>query len=233
MFKRRRDEDGPAAPAPPPARLFPVPSAGTDDGLSVPPFEPEPTTRTEPDARPQEMRPPDPTALREVKPMSRPPQSPSPNQPPAAPPGLPPRPPLPTMHPAPSFAPPGSSHAAPPPVQEHADKRTLVVGRGISLQGTIQDAQRLVVEGTVEAQLLNATELAVSPGGTFKGEVEVDSAEVAGTLDGAVTARGNLIVRSTGRIVGTARCRRLQVEDGGQISGRIEMIAEGGPPLDS
>jgi len=107
---------------------------------------------------------------------------------------------------------------------EGADRRTLVVGRGISVQGTVQDAERLVVEGTVEASMIHASELAIMVGGVFKGEVEVEEAEIAGTIDGTLTARGSLIVRSTGRVLGTARCRRLQVEDGGQITGRIEMI---------
>ncbi len=106
------------------------------------------------------------------------------------------------------------------------ERRTLVVGRGISLQGVVQDAERLVVEGTVEATMIHATELMVAPGGVFKGEVEVEEAEVAGTIDGTLTARGSLMVRSTGRVLGTARCRRLQVEDGGQITGRMEMLTE-------
>ena len=94
------------------------------------------------------------------------------------------------------------------------------------MQGTVQDAERLVVEGTVEASMIHATELSISPGGVFKGEVEVEDAEIAGTIDGTLTARGALIVRTTGRVLGTARCRRLQVEDGGQITGRMEMITE-------
>jgi cytoskeletal protein CcmA (bactofilin family) len=110
--------------------------------------------------------------------------------------------------------------------RDPAERRTLIVGRGISLQGVVQDAERLVVEGTVEATMIHATELAISTGGVFKGEVEVEDAEVAGTIDGTLTARGNLIVRASGRVLGTARCRRLQVEDGGQITGRIEMINE-------
>ena len=36
--------------------------------------------------------------------------------------------------------------------RDPAERRTLVVGRGISVQGTVQDAERLVVEGTVEAR---------------------------------------------------------------------------------
>jgi cytoskeletal protein CcmA (bactofilin family) len=105
-----------------------------------------------------------------------------------------------------------------------AERRTLVVGRGISLQGTVQDAERLVVEGMVEASMIHATELSVAVGGVFKGEVEVEDCEVSGTVDGTLTARGNLVVRASGVILGVARCRRLQVEDGGQITGRIEMI---------
>jgi cytoskeletal protein CcmA (bactofilin family) len=113
-----------------------------------------------------------------------------------------------------------------PVVRDPAERRTLVVGRGISVQGTVQDAERLVVEGTVEASMIRATELSIAPGGVFKGEVEVEDAEIAGTIDGTLVARGALVIRSTGRVLGTARCRRLQVEDGGQITGRIEMITE-------
>ena len=113
-----------------------------------------------------------------------------------------------------------------PGVRDPAERRTLVVGRGISVQGVVQDAERLVVEGTVEATMIHATELAIAPGGMFKGEVEVEDAEIAGTIDGTLTARGSLVVRSSGKALGTARCRRLQVEDGGQITGRIEMITD-------
>lgn len=74
--------------------------------------------------------------------------------------------------------------------------------------------------------MIHATELAIAPGGVFKGEVEVEDAEIAGTIDGTLTVRGSLIVRGSGKVLGTARCRRLQVEDGGQITGRIEMLTE-------
>ena len=110
--------------------------------------------------------------------------------------------------------------------REPAERRTLVVGRGISVQGTVTDAERLIVEGTFEASMIHATELVIAPGGVFKGEVEVEDTEIAGTIDGTLTARGNLVVRASGKVLGTARCRRLQVEDGGQITGRIEMITE-------
>ena len=112
------------------------------------------------------------------------------------------------------------------PARDAGERRTLVVGRGISVQGTVQDAERLVVQGTVEASMIHATELSIAQGGVFKGNVEVEEAEVAGTIDGTLTARGNLIVRATGKVLGTAHYRRLQVEDGGQITGELKMINE-------
>ena len=152
-----------------------------------------------------------PAPAKDAPAMSRPPLSPSSITPPV-PPGGAPRP--------------GAMPPARPVSRDPSDRRTLVVGRGISVQGTILDAERLVVEGTVEATMLQAMELSITQGGVFKGVVEVEDVEIGGTIDGTVTARGSLIVRATGRVLGTARCRRLQVEDGGQITGNIEMITE-------
>jgi len=111
-----------------------------------------------------------------------------------------------------------------------AERRTLVIGKGISLAGTVADAERLVIEGTMESQMLQAAELSISATGTFKGEVQVQDAEIAGLFDGTLTARGALVIRATGRIIGVARCGRLQVEDGGQLSGRMEMLGDGALP---
>ncbi|HEX7388605.1 MAG TPA: polymer-forming cytoskeletal protein [Acidiphilium sp.] len=174
----------------------------------MPPFRPA--------ALPSGSRPADLSPTEKESPMARSPFAPTqPQTTPATPASGSPLP-------AASFRPAAARSA------DAAERRTLVVGRGISVQGVVQDAERLVVEGTVEATMINATELAITQGGVFKGEVEVEEAEIAGTIDGTLTARHALIVRGTGRVLGTARCKRLQVEDGGQITGRIEMIADNG-----
>lgn len=205
---RKRDEQPTPTKADdtqgPPSKEPDARTPGADDGLSMPPFRPAipGTARYSPESTEQEM------------PMARSPFAPT--QPTPAQ----PTPPASPMSGA-SFRPTMGRSA------DTAERRTLVVGRGISVQGVVQDAERLVVEGTVEATMINATELSIAQGGIFKGEVEVEEAEIAGTIDGTLTARHALIVRATGRVLGTARCRRLQVEDGGQITGRIEMITEG------
>ncbi len=216
VFKRRKPdgsfESEPDSPAVDPG------ARRAETGAGVPPFRPA--------TLPASLAPASPA--KEAPAMSRSPfpaSSPVPSAPP--PPGAAPRAPLPGQMPPgqPGAGMGGMAGAARAPARDPGERRTLVVGRGISVQGTVQDAERLVVEGTVEATMIHATELAISPGGMFKGEVEVEDAEVAGTIDGTLTARGALIVRATGKLLGSARCRRLQVEDGGQITGRIEMLS--------
>jgi cytoskeletal protein CcmA (bactofilin family) len=143
--------------------------------------------------------------------------APKPNTLPSAP-GVPARP----------GPPPAIGVPARPTRPDGADRRTLVVGRGISLQGTVSDAERLVVEGTVESQMIQATELQVAQAGIFRGEVQVEDAEIAGLFDGTLTVRGNLVIRGTGKVNGVARYGKLSVEEGGQISGRMEMLTESG-----
>jgi cytoskeletal protein CcmA (bactofilin family) len=205
--RRKRDETHPAPPGTPlPAGLSDPPDAGSLDSLQV-----STDMTTGPLDSGLGVPPYRPAPPKEAPAMSRPPFSSASALPQAST----------TPAVRPSAIPAARSAARDP-----AERRTLVVGRGISVQGTVQDAERLVVEGTVEATMIHATELAIAQGGVFKGEIEVEDAEIAGTIDGTLTARAGMIVRATGRVLGTARCRRLQVEDGGQITGRVEMITD-------
>jgi cytoskeletal protein CcmA (bactofilin family) len=113
-----------------------------------------------------------------------------------------------------------------------ADRRALVVGRGIALAGgAISDCERLEVHGTVEVSLNHALELSIAESGVFRGEAEIEEADISGAFDGAITATTRLVVRATGKLSGTIRCARLMVEEGAQVSGRIEMIAPSAAPV--
>lgn len=104
------------------------------------------------------------------------------------------------------------------------DGKRLLVGREIALSGQISACDKLVVEGRVEANMSECREIEVAESGTFKGEAEIDIAEIAGQFDGSITARELLIVRSTGRVSGTIRVGRLEVERGGEIEGNIQVL---------
>ena len=132
----------------------------------------------------------------------------------------------PTIAPSPAARPTTPTAGRPTGRAEAGEKRVLQLGKGISIQGSVTEAERIVIEGTMESQLLQCQELAISHSGVFKGEVQVEDADIAGVFDGTLTATGSLTIRSTGRVLGVARSRRLSVEDGGQLTGRMEMLTE-------
>ena len=107
--------------------------------------------------------------------------------------------------------------------RESAPSGTLIVGEGIQVKGKIESCQRLVVEGHVEAAM-SAVALEVLAKGMFEGTAEVENAEISGAFDGALTVRGQLIIKDSGRVSGIIRYGRIQIEAGGKISGEIDTV---------
>lgn len=103
-------------------------------------------------------------------------------------------------------------------------RRTLIIGQGIRIHGSLEDVETLIVEGVVETNTIKTKQIIIQKTGTLRGEVDSQDIEITGILEGNIIAQGNLVVTATGRLIGQAKCRRLKVEDGGQITGQIEMI---------
>jgi cytoskeletal protein CcmA (bactofilin family) len=99
--------------------------------------------------------------------------------------------------------------------------KTLVVGREISLSGLITACDKLVVEGRVEAELDRCRRLDIAPSGFFKGDANIDEAEICGRFEGSLNVQKRLRVRATARIKGSLSYGQIEVEAGGEISGDI------------
>jgi cytoskeletal protein CcmA (bactofilin family) len=137
---------------------------------------------------------------------------------------LPPRPTAPDLtRPTPdALRRPGDGHAAPAPHKGEAEIRQLIVGREISLSGEIKSCDRLIVEGSVEANLQSCQDVNIAESGLFRGAATIDDAEIRGRFEGTLSVRNRLFIRSTGRVSGTVRYGQIEIECGGQISGDIQ-----------
>jgi cytoskeletal protein CcmA (bactofilin family) len=107
--------------------------------------------------------------------------------------------------------------------RSYGEGKKLIVGRDIALSGQISSCEKLVVEGRVEANIAECREIEISETGTFKGEAEIDVAEISGTFEGSLVARDLLMVRANGRVTGKVRYGRLEIERGGQINGDVRI----------
>ncbi len=110
----------------------------------------------------------------------------------------------------------------PAPTKRDPETRKLIVGREISLSGEITACDRLVVEGSVEANLANCRDIDIAESGLFKGSASIDDAEVRGRFEGTLNVRRRLLIRATGKVVGTVRYGQVEIECGGQISGDVQ-----------
>lgn len=100
----------------------------------------------------------------------------------------------------------------------------LIVGPDIKLKGVeITDCDTLVVEGRVEASM-DSRVISIAERGVFSGTVGIDLAEIHGRFEGELTARKQLVIRSTGRVSGKIRYGKISIEEGGEISGDVSAL---------
>ncbi len=107
-----------------------------------------------------------------------------------------------------------------------AENKNLIVGQDIHLCGEITSCDRLVVEGRVEASLTNARVIEVAPNGFFKGDAQVEEADISGRYEGTLIAFDTLTVRTGGRVSGSIRYGNIVIESGGEISGDMHALSE-------
>lgn len=107
----------------------------------------------------------------------------------------------------------------------HESESRLTVGPHIKLKSVeITDCDTLLVDGAVEATM-DLRVMQINERGSYTGTAEVDTAEIRGQFDGVLRVRETLEIHATGRVSGRVRYGRIVIEEGGQLSGDIEMGA--------
>jgi cytoskeletal protein CcmA (bactofilin family) len=102
-----------------------------------------------------------------------------------------------------------------------SEGKRLLVGKQIRMKGEIAGAERLVVEGQVDATLSDVKTIEVTASGSFKGSATVDSAVIAGTYEGSLTVNGHLEIAASGVVKGSVTYKTIMVANGGRVEGTI------------
>ena len=121
-----------------------------------------------------------------------------------------------------------SSIPAPATTASPESAARLIVGPHIKLKGLeITDCDTLLVEGSVEATMKSRV-IEIAEIGAFKGEAEIDMADIRGRFEGKLTVRHKLVIHATGRVTGTVRYGSLVIEEGGQLCGEVQVATAAG-----
>jgi cytoskeletal protein CcmA (bactofilin family) len=100
-------------------------------------------------------------------------------------------------------------------------ERQMIVGNGISVQGRIDNCDRLVIDGNVNCELSSLKTLIISDAGSFKGQGNVQDAEISGRFEGDLVVTGHITIMQTGRVDGKITYNSIEIKPGGKFTGSI------------
>lgn len=100
-----------------------------------------------------------------------------------------------------------------------------VIGSGMEIVGDIKCDGTVRVEGRVEGSIRATKSVVVGKGGKVAGDIETQDVVVAGSIVGTVTGSSRVELQETCRVEGDIRSRRVKLDEGGQVEGRLQMGA--------
>lgn len=114
-----------------------------------------------------------------------------------------------------------------PPARELSDV-VSVIGPGMEIVGDIKCDGTVRVEGKVEGSIKATKSVVVGKGGTIAGDIETQDVVIAGTVAGTVVGASRVELQETCRVEGDIKSRRIKLDEGGRVEGRLHMALEGG-----
>lgn len=98
-----------------------------------------------------------------------------------------------------------------------------IVGPGMKIIGDCITDGTVRIEGRVEGSVRAGKAVVVGKEGTVEGNIETQDAVVSGVVNGTVNAESRLELQATCRIEGEVYARRMQLEEGAILNGRVHM----------
>ncbi len=99
--------------------------------------------------------------------------------------------------------------------------QATMIARGVTLEGNFKGDGDVVVEGRVKGSIQTTGVLTVGPEAVIEAEVQVGEASVAGTIQGNITVKNRLELRSTAKLTGDVTAQVLAMEAGACLQGKL------------
>lgn len=98
-----------------------------------------------------------------------------------------------------------------------------VIGNSITIEGTVDGTDDLVVHGTVKGKLSTSKGVTVAKSGKVEADVNATAVEIVGALSGGIVAKGKAEITAGGRMIGDIKAPRIMIADGAKFTGNIDM----------
>jgi cytoskeletal protein CcmA (bactofilin family) len=106
-----------------------------------------------------------------------------------------------------------------------------IIGQGTRINGDLISNGDFRVDGAIEGSVKVGQRLVIGGTGRILGNIEADSATVAGHIKGNLTVKNVLELKPTAKIDGDIITNKMVIEAGAQFNGRCTMnVAVSVPP---
>jgi cytoskeletal protein CcmA (bactofilin family) len=99
---------------------------------------------------------------------------------------------------------------------------TAVLGKGAHLRGRIAGDGDLRVEGVISGDVALKGHLTVEGGAEIVADVQARSVVVEGAIEGDISASEVVAIRAGAKVSGAIRGSSISIEEGANVSGRID-----------
>jgi len=98
------------------------------------------------------------------------------------------------------------------------------LGKSVVINGELTASEDLTIYGQMEGsiKLPNHT-LTVGPHADLRAAIDARAVVVMGAVTGDVTAGERIEIQTSGSVIGDVVAPRLAIEDGGSLTGRVQM----------
>lgn len=98
-----------------------------------------------------------------------------------------------------------------------------IIGRGITIRGSLTGGGGLVIEGRVEGQIALKNQLTIESSGIVEADIRADELTINGTASGNIDASTKVSINQSAKVNGDIKATRVVIEDGAVFNGSIEM----------
>ena len=101
---------------------------------------------------------------------------------------------------------------------------TSLLSKEVKIEGDIQGNENLQIEGKFIGSIKLAGDIYVGSTGIVEANVEADNVVILGQISGNVTARKQLQIQSSGKLLGDCTAKSIDIREGALFEGRSKMV---------
>jgi cytoskeletal protein CcmA (bactofilin family) len=109
----------------------------------------------------------------------------------------------------------------------NTEQAKTVIGEDVEISGNVKCESNIQLNGKLNGDLTCAAQATIGNTSAVKGNMTVETVAIMGQVNGNITAKDKIDLKSTARLHGDIRAKRLTVEDGVTFVGKVEVNPSG------